>query len=168
MIVQGSIIIGNKGYKKGDYIPWHKVYPFFMIHMLMFGGSGFFMAYFNDGLIFLYLHGGFAILIYVLFYLTMFGKDEVKWMFINSAFGFAAIYTQIDWILGFFNKSASGFPIQVHLIPFLYFVLYTFLLRQAFLDLFCSREDKRKERIANFTYVAFSVSGYAALYFLEK
>ena len=26
-------------------LPWYKIYPFFLAHMLMFGGSGFFMAY---------------------------------------------------------------------------------------------------------------------------
>ena len=36
-------------YEAGSEVPWYKIYPFFLIHMLMFGGSGFVMAYSGDG-----------------------------------------------------------------------------------------------------------------------
>ena len=42
------------------------IYPFFGIHMLMFGLSGFLLAYAPEhaDLTFLYLHGGIAIVVY--------------------------------------------------------------------------------------------------------
>ena len=62
------------------------IYLFFGIHMLMFGLSGFLMAYSSDGpgLGMVYMHGGIAILVYMVFYLTIFGRDEVQWMLINA------------------------------------------------------------------------------------
>ena len=85
--------INGRRYRKGDVIPWYAVYPFFLVHMLMFGGSGFLMAYADSrpDVTFLYLHGGFAILVYTVFYLTMFGRDEVKWMFINAGLGLLGV-----------------------------------------------------------------------------
>ncbi len=170
MRIHGSLTIGNKHYKKGDFIPWHKAYPFFMLHMLVFGGSGFLMAYGErrPDTLFLYMHGGFAILIYTIFYFTMFGRDEVKWMFINALLGLAGIYTQIGWILSLFDKDISDFPIHIHVIPFLYFVLYTFLLRQAVIDLTHARDDEKKTRRANWGYIAFSLLAYTASYFFTK
>ena len=56
------------------------IYLFFLVHMLMFGLSGFLMAYASDGpdITFLYMHGGFAILVYTIFYLVIFGVDQVR------------------------------------------------------------------------------------------
>ena len=48
-------------------MPWKFIYPFFLVHMLMFSASGFFMAY-NDKpapVGFLYMHGGIAIVVYM-------------------------------------------------------------------------------------------------------
>ena len=55
----------------------------------MFGGSGFLLAYASTDVetAFLFLHGGIAILVYLVFYLVIFGWDEVRWMFINAAIG---------------------------------------------------------------------------------
>ena len=63
------------------------VYPFFLVHMLAFGLSGFIMAYSSESpdIAFLYAHGGLAIFVYVIFYLALCGVDQVKWMFINAA-----------------------------------------------------------------------------------
>src|SRR5690606_38874186 len=99
-------------HKKGSTLAWYKVYPFFLVHMLAFGGSGFLMAYGESRppVFFLYLHGGFAILIYTLFYLSFFGRDEVKWMFINALLGLFGIYAQIGWILGLFGKDIGDYP----------------------------------------------------------
>jgi len=168
MKLHGSISIGNRKYNKGDEIPWYKVYPFFLVHMFMFGGSGFLMAYADEGprVFFLYMHGGFAVLIYTVFYLAMFGRDQVKWMFINAALGLVGIYTQIGWILSLFGKKICDYPIQVHVIPFLYFVLYTFLLRHAVLDITHSREDHRKKKRVEYGYVAVLVVGYIVSYYL--
>jgi len=167
MKLEGDITINGKAHKKGSSISGLAIYPFFMIHMLMFGGSGFFMAYADKSapIFFLYLHGGFAIFVYCIFYLAIFGKEQVKWMFINAALGIFGIYTEIDWLLGLFGKHVRDFPIYVHVIPFLYYVLYTFLLRQALLDLTGARGDETREKLINVLYVVISLVVYGLFYF---
>ena len=170
MKLNSDMTINNKVYPKGTDLPWYSIYPFFLVHMLMFGGSGFFMAYASKGppVGFLYAHGGFAIFVYTIFYLAMFGRDEVKWMFINAALGIFGIYTQISWILSLFGKNIDDYPIYVHVIPFLYFILYTFLLRQAFLDILGARNDETKRKRVEFAYVVISIAIYGGTYLLEK
>ena len=128
------------------------------------------MAYFDKGapVLFLYVHGGLAILIYTVFYLAIFGRDEVKWMFINSGLGFLCIYSQIGWLLSLFGKKVSDYPVYIHVIPFLYFVLYTFLIRHALLDITRSREDNKKKKRVEYGYIAISVGIYVISYFLER
>ena len=147
-------------------MPARFIYPFFLFHMLMFGLSGFFMAYSNDrpDIGFLYMHGGFAILVYLVFYFTIFGVDRVKWMFINAALGLFGIYAQIEWILSLFGKRAEDFPWYVHVIPFLYYVLYTFLLYQLVLEVTGSHKSESRKRLVEHLYIVFSVLIYAGLY----
>jgi hypothetical protein len=170
MKIASSIKINNRTYAKGTDISWYKIYPFFLIHMLMFGGSGFLMAYSDPGppLLFLYAHGGFAILIYTIFYISIFGRDEVKWMFINSGLGLLGIYSQIGWLLSLFGKKIDDYPIYAHVIPFLYFVLYTFLIRHAILDLMKAREDNMRKKRVEYAYVVTFVGIYIISYFLER
>jgi len=170
MKLRSDIKINGRLHRKGSSIPWYGIYPFFLIHMLIFGLSGFFMAYSSDGpeLSFLYLHGGFAIFVYTIFYISIFGVDEVKWMFINSALGLLGIYAQIDIILSFFGKQASDFPVSVHVIPFLYYILYTFLLYQMVLDISGARESTGKKRVVEGFYVAGSVLFYGAIYLFKS
>jgi hypothetical protein len=141
-----------------------------MVHVLVFGASGFALAYASHSapVIFLYAHGGFAIAIYTVFYVTMFGWDEVKWMFINAVLGIFGISSQIDWILSFFGKRFDDYPWYVHVIPFLYFVLYTFLLRHAVLDLTQSRREPTKQKKAEYAYIALSIAIYLVLHFWEN
>ena len=138
--------------------------------MFLFGFGGFLNAYAGDNpsVLFLYLIGGFAILMYTWFYLSIFGRDEVKWMFINAALGVVGIYTQIGWILSLFGKEISDYPVYIHVIPFLYFVLYTFLLRQAVLDITHSREDLRRKKRIEYGYVAVLIACYIIFYFIER
>ena len=166
MKLQGQLSINGKKYKKGDEISWVKVYPFFLIHMGMFGFSGFFMAYAKEevDLAFLFMHGGFAILVYIIFYFAIFGKEQVKWLFINAALGFFGIYAEINWILSLFDKSIEDYSTFRHIVPFLYYILYTFLIRQMFLDIFKAREEPAKERLVNLAYVLVSVVIYGLLY----
>lgn len=168
MKARADITINGKKYPKGTNFPWYKIYPFFLIHMLAFGLSGFLMAYSSDGpgLWFLYMHGGFAIVVYTAFYFTIFGVDEVKWMFINAALGLLGIYAQIDLILAFFGKHAADFSPAVHAVPFLYYVLYTFLLYQMILDVSGARNDPGKKRLVEGFYIAGSLLAYGALYFV--
>ncbi len=170
MKLHGSITINRKPYAAGAEIPWYAIYPFFMLHMLMFGASGFFMAYAakRPELLFLYLHGGFAILIYTIFYITIFGLDEVKWMFINAGLGLLGIYTQVGWLLSLFGKKIGDYPLSVNVVPFLYYILYTFLIRRAVLDITGSRGDAEKKEKAEYSYIAVSVAVSLLSYYLEK
>jgi hypothetical protein len=166
MELQGSITINGREYRKGDQIPWYTIYPFFLIHMGMFGLSGFFMAYAQDGpgLLFLYLHGGIACLVYVMFYAAIFGIDRVRWMFINAGLGLFGIYVQIDLLLSLFGKSADSYSAAVHFIPFLYYILYTFLLHQLVLDVTGSRSHARRRRTVDALYIGGSVAVYGGIW----
>lgn len=170
MKLQGAITLNGRMYAKGTDVPWYRVYPFFLIHMLVFGGSGFMMAYAGkpSPLVFLYLHGGFAIAIYTVMYVVVFGRDEVKWMFINAVLGIVGITSQIDWLLSRFGKRFSDYPWYVHVIPFLYYVLYTFLLRHAVIDLTQSRDNPESEKRASIVYIAASVIVYVVLFFWNR
>jgi hypothetical protein len=154
MKLHGPISINGRPYSAGMEVPWTFIYPFFLIHMAAFGGSGFLMAYaFDAPPEVLFMHGGIAIFVYLVFYLAIFGLDEVKWMFINTGLGLFGIVSQIDWILSLFGKRVGDYPISVHVIPFLYFVLYTFLIRHAVVDFFGAREDEAKRRRVEYGYV---------------
>ena len=169
MKLRGDITINDKLYRKGESVPMKFVYPFFLFHMGMFGLSGFFMAYGADDveLMFLYLHGGIAILAYVAFYLVFFGLDEVKWMFINAGLGLLGIWVEIDWILSLFGKHLSDYPMRVHVTPFLYYILYTFLLRQLLLDLTRSRDNPTRKRLVETLYVVGSLALYGTTWWLK-
>ena len=162
--------INGKLYPKGSSFPWYMIYPFFLVHMLAFGLSGFFMAYTSDGpeLAFLYMHGGLAIVVYLVFYLAFFGVDNVKWMFINAALGLFGIYAQINWLLSIFGKNAADYAWNVHLIPFLYYILYTFLLYQMVLDITGARDHPSKRRLVEGFYVISSLLVYGMVYLTER
>jgi hypothetical protein len=168
MKIKGEATINGKFYKEGDIISGWSVYPFFIVHMLIFGASGFFIAYAFDAtpVLFLYMHGGIAILVYSFFYLIFFGKEQVKWMFINAGLGIFGIYAEIDWLLGHFGKHVSDFPFYVHVIPFLYYILYTFLLRQVVLDIFNADESKEKTNKINQYYIIISLIIYGLIFFI--
>lgn len=141
------------------------IYLFFGIHMLMFGLSGFFMAYAKEApdLSFLYMHGGIAITVYMIFYLVIFGRDQVGWMLVNAALGILGIHAQIGWILARFGKRIDDYPWQVHVVPFLYYVLYTFLLRQFLIDVTRSRNNPLRKRWVDTAYVVFSLLVYGLM-----
>ena len=159
MKIHGSFSVGNKHYKAGDEVPWKHVYPFFLIHMLAFGASGFAMAYGSKtpDISFLYMHGGIAIAVYLFFYFAIFGVDEFKWMFLNALFGLLGIYAQVGWLLSLFGKQISGYPLHVHLIPFLYFVLYSFLMRRAILDFTRSNDNAVRQKKVENRYIIFTL-----------
>lgn len=166
MELQADITINGRLYRKGDQVPWYAIYPFFLVHMAMFGLSGFFMAYMDDGpgLLFLYMHGGIACVVYVVFYMAIFGIDRVKWMFINAGLGLFGIYAQIDLLLSLFGRRAGDFPVSVHAIPFLYYVLYTFLLHQLLLDATRSRSNDRRRQTVDALYIGGSILIYGAIW----
>lgn len=142
------------------------IYPFFLVHMFMFGGSGFLMAYSNEGppLLFMFAHGGIAIFVYVTFYLKIFGRDAVKVMFTNAALGLFGIYAQIGWILELYGKDIGDYPWYRHITPFLYYVLYTFLLWQLVVDVTRSRDNSERQRKVELGYVVVSLVVYGGLW----
>jgi hypothetical protein len=166
MELQTDITINGRHYRKGAQVPWYWIYPFFMLHMAIFGLSGFFMAYADNGpeLEFLYMHGGIACLVYVVFYVALFGIDRVKWMFINAGLGLFGIYAQIDLLLSLFGKRAGDFSTAVHTIPFLYYVLYTFLLHQLLLDATRSRNNAQRRRMVDALYIGGSILVYGSIW----
>ncbi len=141
------------------------IYQFFGVHMLIFGLTGFLIAYMSDApdLVFLYMHGGIAIFVYIVFYLVIFGRDAVSWMLLNAALGIVGIYAQIGWILERFGKRIVDYPWQVHVVPFLYYVLYTFLLRQFLIDVTRSRGNPQRRSLVDAAYVVVSVVVYGVL-----
>ncbi len=167
MKLHSAININGRHYKKGDEVPWYSIYPFFLLHMAAFGGSGFILAYgpVKVKLSLLYLHGGFAILVYLVFYYVLFGREQVKWMFINAALGLYGIYAEIGWLLSLFGKKPGDYPWYVHVVPFGYYILYTFLLRQALLDISGARENPQREKRMDQFYVWGSLLFYTIVYF---
>ncbi len=99
MRLHGSMTVNSRAHASGDEIPGLFVYPFFLMHMLAFGASGFILAYSGAPVLFLYMHGGMAIFVYLIFYRAIFCRDEVKWMFANAGLGLLGIVSQIDWLL---------------------------------------------------------------------
>lgn len=138
--------------------------------MAAFGGSGFFMAYGMKqaevgGLIAL---GSMPILVYLLFYTALFGVDKVKWMAINAALGIYGISIEVGWILALFGKKVSDYSWYVHIVPFTYYVLYTFLLRQAVLDISGAREDEKRRKRVDQAYVWGSLAVYSLMHIMSR
>jgi hypothetical protein len=163
MKLHSPLTINGKLYPAGSEVAWYMIYPFFLFHMLLFGGSGFLLAYSHQDVGFLYTHGGIAILVYLVFYYAMFGADEVRWMFINAGLGLLGIRAEIGWLLGWFGKTIGDYPWYVHVIPFLYYILYTFLLRQMVLDATGARENPERRRWVEGLYIAVSLGVYLLL-----
>jgi fatty acid desaturase len=163
MKLHSALTINGKAYPAGSEIAWYKVYPFFLFHMLMFGGSGFLLAYSGQDVGFLYMHGGIAIVVYVIFYYAMFGSDEVRWMFINAGLGLLGIRAEIGWLLSWFGKRIGDYPWYVHVVPFTYYVLYTFLLRQMVLDMSGARDNPARKALVERGYVVVSLAVYLLL-----
>lgn len=119
------------------------------------------MAYFTDApTLFLYAHGGFAVFVYLIFYRVIFGWDTVKWMFINAGLGLFGVITEVGWLLSAFGRRLGDFPLYVHVIPFLYYILYTFLIRQAVLDLTSAREGGSRQGRVELRYIVVSLLVY--------
>lgn len=109
------------------------------------------------------LFSGFAIFVYIVFYLIFFGLDEILWLFLNSVLGILGIMAALDWILFLFGSSTDRYPIEAHIIPAIYYVLYTFLLRRAILHVFHAEAGTSKKRIIEGIYVAGSLLIYLPL-----
>lgn len=165
MRIKSDFKINGKRYKAGEKVPALSIFPFFLIHMLAFGGSGFFMAYFSDvDILFLYMHGGLAIMVYLIFYVAIFGLDAVKWMFINAVIGVFGIYSELRFVLKHFDKNIADFPWFVHLVPFTYYVLYTFLLYQAVLSISGADDNSQRKKNVEMAYIVISLFIYLLIF----
>lgn len=170
MRIHGNIEMNGRHYSKGDYVPPSSVFPFFLFHMLLFGGSGFFIAYFLPKIpsVFLYVHGGIAIMVYLAFYLVIFGRETIKWLFINAALGIFGVIVEIDLLLNQFDKSIYNYPFHVSVIPALYYILYTFLIRQAFLEFSGANEDETKKNRVEKIYLIVFLLIYSLTFFYKQ
>jgi len=157
-------------YPAGTDVPWYYVYPFFLVHMLMFGTFGFMSVYAakEPNLWFIYGWNGFALFVYTMLYNHLFGLDEVKWMLINALLGIVGIYTQLGWFLSLFGKQISDYPFHLQVAPFLYFIFYTFLIRHAVLDLFKAHSNTSKRKKTEYGYIAMSLAVSAGAYLLTN
>jgi len=156
----------EKNEAKGRVMIKLAVFPFFLIHMLAFGSSGFYIAYFtDDALPFIYLHGGIAIYVYLQFYIALFGVDKVKWMVINAVLGIFGIYHEVKWFLSQFDKNITDYSIFIHAIPFTYYVLYTFLVYQFVLIVTDADISPRRKIVVETFYVLISIAIYLTIYF---
>jgi len=152
--------------KQGRRLAKLVFFPFFLIHMFIFGTSGFYIAYFSgDALPFIYLHGGIAIYVYMQFYIALFGADKVKWMVINAALGIFGIYQEIKWLLSKFDRNIEDYSVFIHAVPFAYYVLYTFLLYQFVLIITDADINSLRKKIVQTFYVLISIAVYLVIYF---
>lgn len=136
------------------------VFIFFLVHMLMFGGSGFALAYATDSpYLFALMHGGIAILVYIIFYLVIFGIDAIKWMVINSIFGILQTHEIINLIGTTFinNYNFFSYPFYRHIIPATYIILYMFLIRQFINYILKSHKNKNREKYANWFFIVINL-----------
>lgn len=141
------------------------IYVFFLIHILAFGSSGFALAYSSEpSIFFLYIHGGIAITAYISFYKYIFGVDAVRWIFINSAIGIFGIYNELRIVFHYFDKDISDFAWYVHVIPFTYYIMYTFLIYQTILLLGRADKSTTRRTIIEVAYALFTLGIYYAIY----
>lgn len=169
MKIHGNLTILEVYYPKGSEVPWYKVYPLFSIHVGVMGAGCFAMTYLPkttdlSSYLFSVVFGCFGIILYLSFYLRLFGLDEIKWMFINAAIGIYGLWIELGILLSLIGRNINEFQWYMHSIPAIFWVLYTFLIRQCFLDMTGAREIKRRAKLVNILYAALSILLYSLLW----
>ncbi|MCF7835225.1 hypothetical protein K9M48_04215 [Candidatus Gracilibacteria bacterium] len=139
------------------------IYIFFTIHVFGFGAAGFLLSYGEEDLSSTFAMGGFAIFVYLVFYFVIFGWEDIKRMFINALIGIFGIYAWMGDILSLFDKNIDNFSRQYHIVPGVFFVIYTFLLRHALIDLSQSLFSKKYgkeygEKIGNGFFIGLGIA----------
>ena len=71
-------------------------------------------------------------------------------------------------INGKLYRKGSDFPASVHAVPFLYYMLYTFLLYQMVLDATGARNNPARKRFVETAYVIISLVVYGVIYLLQR
>ena len=150
---------------KIDSTPPIYFYIFFLFHMGVFGIVGLYLSYADGGKesVTGLLISLLPMYVYIKFYIGLFGLDDVRWLFINSALGAYGIFAELDFILYLFGATVDDYPGYAHIVPFMYYILYTFLIRHALIDLTPARFDNNKKRLLEKTYVAISIVIYTAI-----
>jgi hypothetical protein len=70
-------------------------------------------------------------------------------------------------MLSFFGRHVSDYPWNVHVIPCLYFILYTFLIRHALLDATGARDDDERRTKVEYAFIGGSLAFYLLTHILE-
>lgn len=139
------------------------IYLFFLVHMWAFWTACFYISYFQSiDFEFLIPFASISISIYLLFYFVIFWTWKVKDMFVNAIVGCLWIYAWLWDILSFFGENINSFHIYVHIVPWIYFVMYTFLLRNLLKDIFSFLVKKDGEKIWDYVFYWF---GWISLIF---
>lgn len=170
MKLKTDIYSGHKIYRKGSEVPWVKVYGLFIIIVLVITPVIFNETYAQEDISLGYfiILGGFLPLIYLLLYRSVFGKEAVHWIFINSILGIFGTFAELDWLLIYlYEKGISDFPFYYHIVPSIHYILITFVLRQAIIDTFHARDDDKRLFYVNILYVVLSILIYSSLYFIN-
>ncbi|ACV27578.1 hypothetical protein Kkor_2168 [Kangiella koreensis DSM 16069] len=170
MKLKTDIYSGHKIYRKGDQLPWVKVYGLFIIVVFAILPVIFNETYIQRDInltYFLFL-GGFFPLIYLLYYRSVFGRDAILWIFINSILGILGTFAELNWLLKYFyEKEVSDFPFYYHIVPAIHYILLTYVLRQAIIDTFHARDNDKRLFYVNILYVVLSILIYSSLYFIN-
>ena len=153
------------------------IYLFFIAHMGIFGTTTFFLTYGEQNIEFAVMFGGIAVFVYAIFYMVIFGFDELKWLFINSLLGILSIYGWLEELAYHFlpspgaDKSSFGgihekyisfsqFPIAWHLLPGAFFIMYEFLLRNFLIDLLGARKKTERKRSVGILFIIISITQF--------
>ena len=170
MKLKTDIGIGHKTYRKGSHLPWFRVYGLFLFTIAAIFWVVFDIIYLqrDSDLGFVLFFGLFIPALYLLAYRSIFGITEVRWLIINSAIGIIGIITELDWVLSYlYDKNLSDFPIYYHIIPCAHYILLTFVLRQAVIDTFNSRDNKARRKYVNLGFVLVTLTVYITFYFID-
>lgn len=141
------------------------LYFIFLYSVGGFGCMAVISAYFDDG------HGDVStivvwgpLILFVFSYEAIFGFDKLVWIFVNGFLGIVGVVKELDILLYYFGKDFHSFSAIVHVAPIIYYVFFTFLIRQAAID-FCNARNKfERERLVNIVYVLVSLLFYSFLW----
>ena len=144
------------------------LYLFFLLHTAAFGTATFYVTYHlqrADA----YVFGAIAILVYVPFYLILFGADEVLWLVITSVLGLTMVYSWLETLaLPFIPEPGTGsdriitefgkFPASRHILPGTFLVMYQFMLRNLLIDMLGARHNQARDRYVGWLFIAVSAA----------
>lgn len=146
----------QKSFIKGND-PWF-IYIFLVLHGAVFTSVSFYLIYWADKSedpYFGYIWGGIGAIVYSIIYFGLFAKEKLLWAFINGTIAFFQILS-IRKSNSFFEELES-LPWYTHIVPIIYFVLYTFLLRHICLKISSAISPKFGIKIGNTGFVLINI-----------